>query len=1244
MSKVLLILLAAISVASASFERPWENRTWIITNPHILSYGVELWWDVPELHKTLESINIDSMLRVPANGSSAQQIQKTKESLAAAENLKGLCIARLLWTAEGVVFNPTLVFINLFSNTSECTQYSGKWKSSVDWSLSAVESGFAEADLAIQGARASYASLEFSGICKGVYAGPGSEPCPELNSAFDSVEKNISEGDYGKYVAAKELSFELTSKLRSSIPDLSGTDTLLGLLWNEHGVIPSFLRLSEKSKEAKKLAEDEFQLQIDSAVLKKSQSDKLVSELSKQKLFLIERATSGHELTVGSISHRFSGFQKKASYLAAQISESRLEFSKTTQRNYLANALLNITSATEDYDTLSDDLTQLQTDAEATASDQKSETEAEIQKTTDFVSGQTPSPASISYLEQAKDEYDKAKYSDTLGERFALYSKAAALARTGRSINLENQISSAASISDLKDLISRAEKDQINVATEKESLSIISKIPIDFSEEKSKELISSVKSKAKIKYEDALTNKRNALLDKIALAGPDAADLASELARYESGLIDKGGILFPEAIGSLAKLSSDYDTLDKTLDGYMQRIVGTAMSASATTLIPEAKLDSPSEVLVDLVLTNSRQYASKNAEVKVSLDRPLQLMLSDISSGKEAVQNVRVTEGGRILLITFSEIGPYETKRITFKRNMTIARTMTDTISAEGNGDGSATVNRKIEFELDTDVGSLAIPEELEIPLIDGSVPTKLVAGKHTILSEYRLDDAYSETTSNIRAYSFGTNSQVEFEVKIIPEIDLVKVPVYLSSLNSSNIVSMDIVSVTGEQVKNERRLSQTQYGAEVLNLKKGKSASIRVTYMVENSKDFIEQQLGILSALNLSENTRSLLQQAESHYDSGNYSKAIVLIENTKKLLEAEEKNSQNALEEFSEQSNLIRSEISAIDTAISGTTLNAAFVQKLSSRRAELQTVLEEANNSDISKIENVDKNWLNKELTSLKKDLYKQYNDLKERFFQSGNSSTPSEFLDFEQKLSTFESGNRIESAIASLEAIENVKKVVEVEEKSAKAEKETRRSIFEKSKSDLLDSWDEYSKQMSAAKGTEYSSLFTESERKITATITEAEESLDKDPRLFRQKLEDINMTKKRLEDALGSLKQQAFSRISTLQTIIGKSGRDDLSAKLETLSSMAEGGDYVTVLRSAASLSKELESQEKPDDNLMIIGVTALAILAGAGFYLMQKPKKELRKLNDWRFHQSGSEFAKPPAKSITEKTTEANRS
>ena len=59
MSKLALLFICVflVSLCSADFSRPWENRTWVASNPYIWSYGIEVWYGLDGLHKTPGSID-----------------------------------------------------------------------------------------------------------------------------------------------------------------------------------------------------------------------------------------------------------------------------------------------------------------------------------------------------------------------------------------------------------------------------------------------------------------------------------------------------------------------------------------------------------------------------------------------------------------------------------------------------------------------------------------------------------------------------------------------------------------------------------------------------------------------------------------------------------------------------------------------------------------------------------------------------------------------------------------------------------------------------------------------------------------------------------------------------------------------------------------------------------------------------------------------------------------------------------
>jgi hypothetical protein len=180
----------------------------------------------------------------------------------------------------------------------------------------------------------------------------------------------------------------------------------------------------------------------------------------------------------------------------------------------------------------------------------------------------------------------------------------------------------------------------------------------------------------------------------------------------------------------------------------------------------------------------------------------------------------------------------------------------------------------------------------------------------------------------------------------------------------------------------------------------------------------------------------------------------------------------------------------------------------------------------------------------------------------------------------------------------------------------------KSAFESMKSDIQDTLERYSKEASSAKGTEYSSIFIESERKVKDLLKETEKSLSQDPRIFSMKIEGLNKSRLRMELTLSSLGNESRAKLSLVQSLYNQSGMEgkkaaDISGKIAAMRGMVAAGEHVNALRAGTAISKELDSFEPEEDNgLILLGVTALAVLAIIGAYMMrqQKEPKVLKKL------------------------------
>src|SRR5512143_573682 len=235
----LLFILASSTVCSVSFQRPWENRSWVAENPNIWSYGGEFWWNIPELGRTLSSFDSASLSRLGINGSTKTYLEKYESSVRKADSDRIGCFLDILGGIGVFPVDASFVFIKAFGSSSHCASYEDDWKSAVDSSLDAAESSVSEGDHSLELAKDAFERLSFLGLCQEHYSGPGSRECPELESAFASIDHDVAEGDFGKYPRIRALSSSLDYKLSEQIPDISASSDIIGLTWGKDGLLDS---------------------------------------------------------------------------------------------------------------------------------------------------------------------------------------------------------------------------------------------------------------------------------------------------------------------------------------------------------------------------------------------------------------------------------------------------------------------------------------------------------------------------------------------------------------------------------------------------------------------------------------------------------------------------------------------------------------------------------------------------------------------------------------------------------------------------------------------------------------------------------------------------------------------------------------------------------------------------------------------------------------------------------------------
>jgi len=1244
---VFCLALFCVSQA-ASFERPWQNRSWVVSNPHIWSYGTEIWWDLNAFDKSLGSLDPAGASSLSINGPAKSYIDQAVASRQQASDDMIRCMEAdelaPLWGVGAVVFGPGAMagfalyeLVSAFDRIPYCVNYRNGYIASVEGSLDALEQSISDSEASISRARSSYADISFMGLCDRGYSGAGSEPCAELASAFSAVDNGVTEGGYGKYPLLLSYTGLFSAGLQQSAPDLTLFRPMMELAWGEQGVIRSFDALSQKCAKAQKDAEMSFDSLSNHAQDRRKSTESQLSELESQRLDLINIAPSGSTARMpGSVAESLYAARKTANNLSMAFDDAQAERTMLYKTDYLADAI-NLMAATDAaYGRLLSDLSALEDAARDAETQQRAEAQTELETTASFISSGKGSPESAAIFSDAKDAFEKAGSASKTGERFDGYRKAAALARSARSqMTYGDELELRISMAELEDLIKRAQADGVNVVTEAETLKLLKQMPSYAVADQARDAIYNIIAKARILYDQPLADSHARIVDKLSLAGSGASDLYTDLERYEAGVYTSDGMIdYPNAIGKLKALQQNYNSLEKTLDAYMADIVGNAMSVSADPLITNVMLDQPADIALDAVLANPRPYNASNVQTRITMRWPMGFLYSDITLGKSGVQSVRSADGGKTIILSLGTVGPFESRHVRFERQGIVAHTTSYEVHAEGLGDGSASVSENAVFTLDAPIMRLSLsplsPQQLSSSsgdvLIDGLAPSRpLSQGRHTISSKLIVRDAYDQAADDIHAYALGSNSRVEYRIAITPVMDLESALVFIESMNDSRISDPEVVAATGELVKDRRRISGTTYSVRVMDLSKEKQTILRVSYSVDNTASLVNEQISVLEGTNMSSGARPLFDQAKQQADAGNYTKALELLEQYRAAERKETADMAKLQAAFADYRKKLTSEMAGIDAALSlagtgnATNVSGQLIDRLRARKSELQRLLDEAdatlasgNLSSLSTaMAKIDTRWLEKEIDSFRKEAYKEYNDLKDRFFKAGNSTTPPEFIAFEDAFNKLQSNGRPEYAIRVLDALEDVRSVVSAQEAADKAAKEASKTELEALESDVHQVMSAYFKEAGAAKGTDYASMFIESESRLSKLMKDAEAAVGKDSRILQLRMEDLQKAKQGMELTLGSLKDESEAKLSLLQQLVGDAKLDDatrrkLEERLTAIRGMIASGDYVNALRAGSVISRDLESSAKSDDkSLLLLGITALAVLATLAAYLVK---------------------------------------
>ncbi|MBI5227411.1 hypothetical protein HY988_02370 [Candidatus Micrarchaeota archaeon] len=1210
MRKFLVLLIVLFSIThSVSFERPWTDQFWLNTNPNIYGAGGVLgqatmgwWWNTDGFEKSLNTLNLNHVSELPiADGETNSRVGDAIRHRNQFFYILSIC--RI----------PKVI-----AQQQACIGYDNEWRYTVDSSLSALEASEAIAQSTITGGKTAYQQLVFTGLCDRAYTHSGNEYCSSTKLLIDQLnESSIS----GLPVFIKNNDANLSIGLLKPLPDMSAYSTSMSYIWGENGTIASYGGISKKLTESKAEAESEFKSLHANSISTQKEVEVKITNLDNQRLNLITVAPkSFHAGDFNTVSSDLATAKDKKTELAAAIVQADLSYAGTTIEGYLGKSVTSMADINKNYDALSSRLDQLLKNAQVAVDDQRTEAQEEIDLTAKEISSSKPNSESSKFYSEAIADLKKGDQETLIGYQFRYYYQAAAEARAARNPNGGTELTNTVSLAEFKRLIDNAKRDEINVVAEDATYYALEANLKSAVQSTLTDSIATIIDKARIKYDDDLLSTRARIMDKLGAGGPALSDLYTEMANAEKGVFLKSGAIdYPNAIGKLKTLSSNYVKIEDEANLAIDSVIANQMSVNTKVLTGLVALDQPTELTVDVILQNPREYSANKVTVPITLDKLVVFDYSNILQGAEGISQLRSSGKGLTLII--DHVAPFEQRRVIISKKEVISHTDKTATSAYGVGNSLARVQQNITFNLDYDIARLEAPVNGEISVDGRAYPNSigpLKEGKHTLSSSYKITDAYTETAGNVQVYTIGTTSSLDYDITITPRIDLDYVDIFADVENGSSVSDFHLTSLTWEAIKNEKKVTDSKYSARVFGLTKDHATIIRVSYKIKNTPAFVQNEIDQLKAANPQPDPLSHITAAQTALDTGNAQEALREVEIARTLMQNEGKKNAALENKYSALRSYVVGEIGSLDGALSSANTSGTIIDQFSARKSVLEKTLSSLEvlslEEKVNTLSKIDQNWVSKQITAFKKDGHKEYVDLSETYYLL-DKVIPKEFSEFDSDYNRLDASNDPKDAVALQVALNSVRAFVAAQKVLHGDDPATKKTALNQLTSDANSISAAYSAQLSRAKGTPFESMFVVNPKTVDTQINDANAALSKDSNIFWAKMSVLNKSARQMADTLAVLKKESETKLVLFEKMIAEGNFDEqkkaaLGAKLTEMKSLVSAGDYVNALRSASLISDELAPNQKKDNNMLLLGLAGIAVLAAAGVYLYQQQKEK----------------------------------
>ncbi|MEW6528656.1 MAG: hypothetical protein AB1391_02090 [Candidatus Micrarchaeota archaeon] len=988
----------------------------------------------------------------------------------------------------------------IFSN-----DYAALWKWTMNLSLNALENSSSDLNKAIYALESNYDEVAFSGICE--LGSVGYEICENVSLFFAALNgSNIKNyEDFGKIRSA------LVSNYFSVYDDVPHIEfgwliNLIGGEKNANTAIGKIKLLDSKLNEYSNAMKRRYNALSDEVKVVINEAEVLGKSVSAERLEKIYASPFFKDIVGNDVASVNERCEKGRTLLSlARANKSSAEFAQMyREKDYLRASIVNMNDARvsariakNEFDIAKDNAKEIVSSYEISAEEWLSKVENRFMNTI------MPERASAFY-DLAKNNFIDGKNADRIGDKFERYASAIKNAKSAYLILPENEKdtnwTSIVSCSEAENLMTRANKDEIDTIRERALYSILTK------NNNVSELISgcdNIKERiidsAKYKYSE-LDGLMNEISRFIALCGSDCEDLKSELKAKQHGIAINGALVYPDCIGSLKELQDSLIDIKNDVVKNIKSLVGNHLFVRKTFFADHAVLDRATNVRLEITVANTVEYPGEN--LRVDIETPIEFSLEDAVYGANDLRGVVYLNGK--LSIYIKSINASERKMFIFEKDNVLLKTNKITKKAFGEEDYSARIIENRDVVCTNDITNFYIDEKWGMLLIDGGpvaldngfVRKYISKGEHKFEARYSVVDAYSKQITGNTSTKAGERIYYKYMIELAPKIDMEYVQIFAPMASNNYIKEKKVITVTGEKINTVE--STTGFVIKIFGLLQNKPASLEINYYVDNSSEYAKEEIDKLEKLNLSNVSKAIINEAKGALLQNDGQTVVEKIQNVYENIEREKIDVAKMQKRCDEYHALISQELNKIENVLgvkeerdSDAKEKNEFTDTLFMRYNFLKDILNELDGKTLVEqltiLETYNSKWISNYLQTFKKNasakiniMYAKYLEIENNYKNYDNSyiddELATEFVLLKNLYRKFDIGNLLEDGYALATAIEKTAVHMEDLEKRIAAKHSWVISDIDALRNGIGESLKKYGNEYSNAKGTRFESFF------------------------------------------------------------------------------------------------------------------------------------------------------------------------